>query len=148
MTESADYLVVERSIKAAPATVFSFFSSAERWTLWQGTSATIEARPGGMFRMIMPDGQTASGQFLEVVPNQRLVFTWGWEGLDHPVPPGSSTVEIDLLPEAEGTRLRLTHRGLAQPFIDPHRQGWLGYLARLAAVAQGGTPEPDPGMDS
>ena len=145
MTESADRLVVERSINAPPSAVFSFFSSEERWTAWQGRSATIEAWPGGTFRMIMPGGEIASGQFLEVVPNRRIVFTWGWEGDNHPVPPGSSTVEIDLLPEAEGTRLRLTHRGLAQPFIDHHHQGWQQYLARLAVVAQGGQPEPDPG---
>jgi len=123
LTDSTDQLVVERSINASPAAVFSFFSSEARWTRWQGTSATIEARPGGTFRMIMPGGEVASGQFLEVVPNRRIVFTWGREGDNHPVPPGSSTVEIDLLPEAAGTRLRLTHRGLA-PFVDPHHEGW------------------------
>jgi uncharacterized protein YndB with AHSA1/START domain len=136
---------VERSINAPPATVFSFFSSEERWTAWQGRSATIEARPGGTFRMIMPGGEIASGQFLEVVPNRRIVFTWGWEGPNHPIPPGSSTVEIDLLPEAEGTRLRLTHSGLAQPFVDHHRQGWQHHLTLLAAVAQGGRTEQDAG---
>jgi uncharacterized protein YndB with AHSA1/START domain len=37
----------------------------------------------------------ARGQYIEVVPHSRIVFSFGWEG-DEGVPPGSSTVEITL----------------------------------------------------
>jgi uncharacterized protein YndB with AHSA1/START domain len=70
-----------------------------------------------------------------VVPNRRIVFTWSWDGDKHPVPPGSSSVEIGLLPEAAGTRQRLTHRGL----VTTTRAG-NSYLARLVVVAQAGYP--------
>jgi uncharacterized protein YndB with AHSA1/START domain len=44
---SADIVTVRRSIKARPATVFSFFTDRERWLSWQGVTAEIDARPGG-----------------------------------------------------------------------------------------------------
>ena len=137
-------VVVTRLIAASPATVFSFFTDAERWTSWQGVDGELDARPGGAFRIRMPGAQVASGRMVEVVPEQRLVFTWGWEGDAPPVPPGSTTVVIELEPTETGTLLRLTHSGLApQPVAEHHRQGWEHYLERLRVRAEGGDPGPD-----
>ena len=134
-------VVVTRLISASPATVFSFFTDLERWTSWQGVGGEIDARPGGVFQIRMPGGQIASGRFVEVVPEQRLVFTWGWEG----VAPGSTTVVIELEPDPSGTRLRVTHSALAPPPVaEHHREGWERYLDRLRIRAEGG----DPGLDS
>jgi uncharacterized protein YndB with AHSA1/START domain len=47
-------VVVTRVIAASPATVFSFFTDAERWTQWQGVGGEIDARPGGVFLIRMP----------------------------------------------------------------------------------------------
>ena len=44
-------------------------------------------------------------------PPLRVVMTWGWDGSDE-VPPGSSTVRIELDATDAGTRVRLTHTGL------------------------------------
>ena len=138
-------VVVTRWIAASPATVFSFFMDAERWTSWQGVGGEIDPRPGGVFRIRMPGALVASGHFIEVVPNRRLVFTWGWEGEASAVPPGSTTVVIELEPAEAGTTVTLTHRALEPPSVaEHHRQGWQQYLARLAMVAQGGTPGPNP----
>jgi uncharacterized protein YndB with AHSA1/START domain len=137
-------VVVTRLIAAAPATVFSFFTDSERWTSWQGVDGEIDARPGGVLRIAMPGGQVASGRFVEVVPDRRLVFTWGWEGDAPPVPPGSSTVLIELEPDQAGTLLRLTHSGLALPPVaEHHRNGWMRYLDRLRVRAEGSDPGPD-----
>ena len=59
----------------------------------------------------MPGGQVASGRFIELIPEQRLVFTWGWEGEAPPVPPGSTTVVIELERDGAGTLLRLIRKG-------------------------------------
>lgn len=137
-------VVVTRRIAASPATVFSFFTDAERWTSWQGVDGEIDARPGGVFRIRMPGAQVASGRFVEVVPEQRLVLTWGWEGEAPPVPPGSTTVVIELEPDEAGTLLRVTHSALAPPSVaELHRQGWERYLERLRVRAEGGDPGPD-----
>jgi uncharacterized protein YndB with AHSA1/START domain len=143
-------VVVTRLIAASPATVFSFFTDAERWTSWQGVDGEVDARPGGVFRIRMPGAQVASGRFVEVVPAQKLVFTWGWEGEAPPVPPGSTTVVIELEPDDAGTRLRLTHSALVPPPVaEHHREGWERYLERLRARAEGRDPGPDsPEMES
>jgi uncharacterized protein YndB with AHSA1/START domain len=114
MGECAPSLVVERRIAARPSTVYSFFSDATRWLRWQGVEADIELEPGGVFRMNVRGDEFASGTVLEVVPERRLVFTWGWEEESLGVPPGSTVVEIELEPDGDGTFLRLTHRDLRQ----------------------------------
>ena len=137
-------VVVTRTIAASPATVFSFFADIERWTSWQGVDGEVDLRPGGVFRVHMPGAQVASGRVVEVVPEQRLVFTWGWEGEASPVPPGSTTVVIELEPDGAGTLLRLTHTELAPlPVAEHHRNGWERYLERLRVRAEGGDPGPD-----
>jgi uncharacterized protein YndB with AHSA1/START domain len=137
-------LRVERRVAAAPAVVYEYLTDAERWARWQGADAELEAVPGGRFRMTMADGLTAEGCFLELVPDRRVVFTWGWNG-NEALPPGSSTVEIELVPDGEGTLVRLTHRGLPATERPIHDAGWRHYLPRLAVVAEGRDPGVDPG---
>ena len=137
-------VVVTRFIAASPATVFSFFADIERWTSWQGVDGEVDLRLGGAFRVRMPGAQVASGRVVEVVPERRLVFTWGWEGEASPLPPGSTTVVIELEPDGAGTVLRLTHTDLSPPPVaEHHRDGWERYLERLRVRAQGRDPGPD-----
>jgi Activator of Hsp90 ATPase homolog 1-like protein len=68
-----------------------------------------------------------------VEPDRRIVFTWGYEGEDQAVPAGSSTVEITLEPQPDGTRVRLRHTGLPAGEPPPaHLAGWRHALAALA----------------
>jgi len=137
-------VVVERHIRAQPATVFSFFTDPQRWLSWQGVDAKIEPEPGGVFRMNVRGDGYASGRFVTVDPPRRLVFTWGWEMPGNPVPPGSSTIEVELEEADGGTLVRLTHRDLSREAGKMHRGGWEHYLDRLAVAAPGGDPGPDP----
>ena len=54
----------------------------------------------------------ASGRFVEIEPDRRVVITSGWEMPGNPVAPGSSIVEIDLVPDGGETIVRLIHRDL------------------------------------
>ncbi|MDQ3501801.1 MAG: SRPBCC domain-containing protein [Actinomycetota bacterium] len=137
-----DPIVVTRAIGAPPAVVYAYLIEGSKWERWQGVRATVEPRPGGEFAVVMANDMTAQGKFVELVPDRRVVFTWGWT--DHPdLPPGSTTVEIDLVDSDEGTLLTLTHRDLPPEEIAPHTHGWNRYLTRLGAVAEGGDPGPD-----
>jgi uncharacterized protein YndB with AHSA1/START domain len=138
-----DVVTVRRAIRARPATVFSFFTDRDRWLSWQGVAAEIDPRPGGIFRMNVRGDGWASGRFTAVEPYHRIAFTWGWEGDDSPMPPGSSTVEVTLEPQGDGTLLTLVHTGLPLPALDMHRDGWNHYLDRLTIRAAGGDPGPD-----
>lgn len=134
---------VERRIKASPAEVFRFLTESEKYMRWMGTKAEIDARPGGSFRVEVPGGPTAVGEYLIVQSPELLVYTWGWEN-NETVPPGSSTVEITLRKDGEETVLVLRHAGLPDdPMGASHREGWERYLARLAVAATGGDPGPD-----
>ena len=138
--------VVHREIRidAAPATVFEFLTDPAKMVRWMGTEAVLVPRPGGAYRVNISGYERVSGEVIEIVPDRRLVFTWGWEGGALPVAPGESTVEISLEPDGQGTLLRLTHRDLPQGMHKFHRLGWGYALDRLARVAAGQDPGPDP----
>jgi uncharacterized protein YndB with AHSA1/START domain len=64
----------------------------------------------------------------------RVVFTWGFVGLDE-LPPGSSTVEVTFTAEGGGTLVSLEHRGLPSERARTHKERWTGYLAHLAKAS-------------
>jgi uncharacterized protein YndB with AHSA1/START domain len=135
----------EVRIRARPETIFPFFTDPALMVRWQGTSVTINPTPGGIYRVHVNDEHIARGEYLEVAPPHRLVFSWGWEGQDSQVPPGSTTVEITLTPDGEHTVVRLVHRDLpSKESAESHGAGWEHYLERLQTVGVGGDPGPDP----
>ena len=71
-------IVVEQQIAASPATVYRYLTESEKWVLWQGETAELDATPGGIFALGMPNGMKARGQFTELVQDRRVEFTWGW----------------------------------------------------------------------
>lgn len=137
-------IVREVRINARPETVFAFFIDPERMIQWKGITAELDPRPGGLYRVEVTGRDIAHGRYVEIVPYSRVVFTWGWEGEGHPVPPGSSTVEVTLTPDGGGTVLRLRHYGLPPEAEAQHAEGWEHYLPRLALAAAGQDPGPDP----
>jgi uncharacterized protein YndB with AHSA1/START domain len=142
----AEPLVVRREVQIAapPATVFAFLTDPEKILRWMGTEATMEPHPGGLYLLNVTGKDIARGRFTEVIPVHRLAYSFGWEGGER-VPPGSSQIEIDLIEEAGGTRLRMTHSGLPDmEACASHEEGWTHYLGRLAVAAAGGDPGPDP----
>jgi uncharacterized protein YndB with AHSA1/START domain len=143
---TTESISVEReiAIAASPETVWELLIDPEQAVRWMGQEAAFDVRPGGEYRVGVIPGHTASGEFVEIDRPRRLVHTWGWEG-ESGVPPGSSTVEYELIPSGEGTLLRFTHRELpSAEAAESHAHGWDHYLERLEAVAGGGDPGADP----
>jgi uncharacterized protein YndB with AHSA1/START domain len=134
----------ELTIDAEAATVFAFFTDPERLIRWMGVSAQLDPKPGGLLLIDVQSGFIARGEFKEVVPVSRLAFTWGWEEGRENVQPGSSLIEIDLLPKNGSTFVRFKHSGLPSEAISGHTEGWNHYLGRLALAANGIEPGPDP----
>ena len=144
--QDLESVVCEVRIAAQPETIFAFFVDPEKMIRWKGTMADLDPRPGGRYHVNVTPENVASGEYVEIDPPRRVVFTWGWEGSDA-VPPGSSTVEIVLTPEGSKTLVTLTHSNLPAAAGAQHGEGWDHYLPRLAAAASGNDPGIDPWIE-
>ena len=131
-------------VGAAPETLFAFLTDPERLIRWMGVMASLEPRAGGLFQVNVNGVDVIRGSYLEVDPPRRVVFTWGYEGGEDRLQPGSTTVEFVLTPHQGGTQVELRHSGLPGPDRSAHAQGWPHYLGRLKTRAEGGDPGADP----
>ena len=146
MDAATDTTVYERTlaIDASPETVWEFLVDPEKLMRWKGINADLDAQPGGTFRCEVIPGHIARGEYVEIDKPNRLVFTWGWDGSED-VPPGSSTIVIELVSDGDGTSLRFVHQDLPNAeAIASHTHGWDHYLPRLETAAGGGNPGEDP----
>jgi uncharacterized protein YndB with AHSA1/START domain len=140
-------VIREVRIEAAPEDVFPYFTDPGKLVSWKAIAAESDARPGGRFRLdITGRGDVAWGEYLEIDPPHRLIFSWHWENAQAhgQPPPVPSVVEVTLTPEGSGTLLRLVHRGIPGASRDGSAAGWTHYLARLVQAAAGHDPGPDP----
>jgi uncharacterized protein YndB with AHSA1/START domain len=134
----ADTRVVEQTLRisARPETVWRYWTDPQRMCDWWGAAAELDPRPGGTCRVEMGGGPVMIGEYLELVPHERLVFSFGWEPTDGApaVAPGSTRVEVTLTPDAGDTIMTLRHTGLPVAIADEHRSGWAHFLPLLAAA--------------
>jgi uncharacterized protein YndB with AHSA1/START domain len=135
----------EVTVAAPPESVFPYFTDPDRMIRWMGTEAELDARPGGIFHVLVRGEHPARGEYVEIDPPGRVVFTFGWDQPDWAVQPGTTTVEVTLTAEAEGTKVVLTHRDLPEGAVAAHGHGWDHYLARLVTAGAGGDAGPDLG---
>jgi uncharacterized protein YndB with AHSA1/START domain len=135
----SDPVIATVRIAAAPDVVFPYFTDPALAVKWIADAAYLDARPGGAFSIDVR-GNPARGEYVEVEPPSRVVFTWGVEGRGD-FPPGSSHVEVVLLPDGDETVVTLTHRTLpTEEHRRSHQTGWTEFLGVLAQVAAINSP--------
>ncbi len=125
-----------------PDTAFALITEPERLRRWKTIAARVDLRLGGEYRWTVTPGHIAAGTFQEIEPGKRVVYTWGWEGSDD-LPPGASTVTVNLAATDGGTTVQLIHEGLTGDQETAHAQGWNHFLDRLVALAGTGDAGPD-----
>jgi uncharacterized protein YndB with AHSA1/START domain len=130
LPETSDGVDFEVRIAARPEVVFQFFTDPVKMMLWKGVDAALDPRPGGTYRVNVTGRDTVRGEYVEIVPYSRIVFTWGWE--EGPVLPGSSLVEFHH-PGRDGDIVR------CRPWTTERqwgsRQNWNHYLRLFIAAA-------------
>jgi uncharacterized protein YndB with AHSA1/START domain len=123
---------IERTvhIAARPELVWSFWTDPARIVEWWGRPTEIEVHPGGAIRVELDNGNTAVGTFTELEPPRRLVFTFGWEEFapGEPLAPGTTSVEVTMSPDGDGTLLVLRHFDMPVTHAADHERGWAHYL--------------------
>jgi uncharacterized protein YndB with AHSA1/START domain len=136
-------LTLKRRFNAAPEKVYAAWTDPQKMTRWFGPTQTVsgsvraelDVQAGGRFRLSFntDDGEyhEVGGIYREVVPGQRLVFSWAW----HSTPERESLVTVSLKPDGDGTLLTLQHEQLFdQAACDGHARGWSGSLDRLESA--------------
>ena len=135
-------LTREIVIGASPETVFRFLTEEDKMKQWFGEVVEADSKPGGMFHVgeKNPNGNHCRGEFVEIIPNEKVVFTWG--GIEDSAP-GESTVEIILKSQGESTHLTLHHYNIRlKPSADSFGQGWKEHaLPLLKDIAEGKKPD-------
>ena len=131
-------LTIKRRFNASPAKVFSAWTDPEKVKRWMGPGETVtvraenDARVGGRYRVVMraPNGDEhdVGGVYREVVPNEKLVFSWAWKS----TPERESLVTITFKSDGAGTLMTLTHEQFFdEEARDRHQFGWDGAILKL-----------------
>jgi uncharacterized protein YndB with AHSA1/START domain len=142
MTGRPGGLVLDQrcAVHAPPETVFAALTQPALLRKWWGphgfTTPAVEVglRVGGRyrFRMQPPEGEAfhLSGEYLEVDPPRRLVFSFRWE---EPDPDDRETVaELSLEAVGQDTELSLVQGGFAtEARLELHRAGWTDSFEKL-----------------
>ncbi len=94
----------------------------------------LDVRPGGKYKIVMrgeDDSPVAVGEYQDVVPNEKLVFTWGWDG----DPSQPTLVTVTFADVGGGTEVVLVHeRFPSAETCEHHRQGWQAIMDKLPGL--------------
>ncbi len=131
-------LTLKRRLNAPAEKVYAAWTDPEKIVKWFGpdagpvTRAETDLRVGGHYTIAFntEDGERhqVGGVYREVVPNEKLVFTWAW----HTMPERESLVTITVKPDGAGSILTLLHeKFFDEAARDGHKRGWSGSLDKL-----------------
>ncbi len=131
-------LEIRRIFQAPREKVFRAWTEAEELNRWFGPTdehtakAEVDLRVGGKYRFELRHSSgavhTAFGEYREILPPEKLVFTWSWE--DGSVE--NTLVTIDFLDTGSGTEIVLTHELFpSAEWRDKHNEGWSGCIGQL-----------------
>lgn len=147
MTGPDTVLRMEQTFPAPREKVFAAWTHPEVLRRWWGAGpewtspwVEVDVRVGGRYRLAMSapgsaDTHVVAGEYLEVDPPGRLVYTWRWES---PVAPGGDATTLVTVEfrdaGAAGTTVVLTHSGFSGASArDQHGVGWRACLVNLGS---------------
>ena len=135
-------VVVTRVINAPCEMVFRAWTDPQQMVQWwspeniECRSVDADLKIGGAYRihMVSEKGDhIAVGNYREIIPNQRLQFTWQWENDAMP----DSVVTVDFENLGKTTRLTLTHEGCPdQEDAADHNRGWNSAIEKFARMME------------
>lgn len=140
LAEAKPSLTLRRWLNAPPARVYAAWTDPQKLAKWWGPGtpddmlvADLDVRVGGDFHIgfsYAGERHDVHGTYQEVVPGEKLVFSWFWKS----TPDRVSLVTVRCRPDGEGCMLTLIH----EQFFDEaarlgHTRGWTASLNKLEA---------------
>ena len=119
------------------------FSIKETYQHWISNDTVVEPAErmniqpeiGGHYQLIMPGGMTMLGTFTEVVPNEKLAYSWNWQGDKE-----TTMVQVTFNKTgeaAEHTLIRITHGDFStEESHKNHASGWDSYINGFTELLQ------------
>ena len=134
-------LEIVRFINVPTDRVYKAWTDPAQLRQWFGPenvrtrNITADVRVGGKYRwdLTSPEGEemSAFGEYKELVPGKKIVFTWQWDD-DEAWENRTSVVTIELFERGSGTELRFRHEQLpSEESRDRHNEGWNSLLDGL-----------------
>jgi uncharacterized protein YndB with AHSA1/START domain len=134
-------LEIRRFIRAPRDRVYAAWADPEQLKKWFGPENVAtrdliaDVRLEGQFRWDCtdPEGKevTISGEYRELQPGRKIVFTWRLED-DEDWKNHSSLVTVEFFDREGGTEIHLTHENLpTKPSRDDHTEGWKRVVDKL-----------------
>ncbi|MEY2498554.1 MAG: hypothetical protein QOD12_2110 [Verrucomicrobiota bacterium] len=132
---------IKRLIKAPRDRVYAAWTNPAQLKQWFGPESiqthdlVAEAHVGGTFRWELSNAEgekmTCRGQYRELQPDKKVIFTWQWED-DEAWENHVSVVTVEFSDADGGTELRLTHEQLPnEESRKGHTRGWDSALDKL-----------------
>jgi len=109
-TDLAEAVALERTLNAPVARVWKALTDVDQMRQWYFDLKEFKPQVGFEFEFVVQhEGNSYHHlcKVTEVIPQKKIAYTWRYKG-----EPGNSLVTIELFPESNMTRLRLTHEGL------------------------------------
>jgi uncharacterized protein YndB with AHSA1/START domain len=144
-SEAGFELSIARTFDAPVAIVFQIWSAREHVSKWwapktfDNTHVDWDFRVGGAYRIGITSEKYGlnwmGGHFVEIVPNQRIVFTFAWEANDSI---GNETLITVAFEDRDGKTIQTFHQSPFQnaDSRDSHLDGWSGVLDREVGYAE------------
>lgn len=144
---STNTVRLHRVLRAKPERVYRAFLDADAMCKWlpphgfTGRVHHLDAKVGGTYKMSFTNfntgtGHSFGGEYLELVPNERIVHT---DLFDDPNLPGKMKTTITLRQVFCGTELHVVQEGI--PAVIPPEACYLGWQESLTLLAQLVEPE-------
>ena len=144
MTTKIDAAVLEikRTFKADVKRVYKAWTEPEQMKQWMGceersrVSLTQSFVPGGNYciTVMMADERVVQmfGTYLEIVENEKLVYSWNNNSSEYPA--SDTIVTVEFSPNGENTDVVLTHSKFDRPVsVQGHSLGWGASMERLSS---------------
>lgn len=138
-------LKIRRTFQAPRERVFRAWTNAAELARWFAPSAEystrvpeLDLKVGGKYKVEMHhkggNVNKVGGTYREIVPPEKIVFTWSWE---HDPTGSESLVTVEFLDLGSSTEVLLTHVQLPNTEQrEKHAHGWNGCLAQLAQYVE------------